>query len=218
MRQNELLTWLTVGGVCAVVLALVIAIMRPSSSAEQTVASIRFFAAASQLSITDSVRSSLRQEFSHALNEMERNLCDNSLREIAGQTAVAYYEALVEKPVIKAGLQLNRRGICEPANGSTEPLTLSQFNPNGLRLPWDCMPGSWRTPLDLALQAKLEQYLRSGVLTSESLTGTLSALAKPSFDSAFNARCTHSHNYLTSSQNNTWNQLPVLAGPRYSRH
>ena len=133
--------------------------------------------------VTDEVRAKLRQDFAKALIEMERELCDEWLRDRAGKQAVLYYETLLEKPVIAAGLEMTYHNRCQPKlNRNSHPFE-RLINGGGLgsnlTLPWDCLPDHWRTPTDRALQAALESVLRAGHLTNDSLTGTLALIARP---------------------------------------
>jgi len=171
--------------------------------------------AATALGLTDRKHEQLRDDFEKAAIALERNLCDDSLRQVAGQTAVEYYETLLEKPLAKAGLGMTQRGVCgvKDKGGKvsvTEALSLVYSFRNGLRLPWDCMPAHWRTPSDLALQAKLEADIREGHLTADALTGTLGLLAKPWELSKLASLCKPQPGY---TQNSYAKPLPLLSPP-----
>ncbi len=168
--------------------------------------------AALKLGVTDEVRTTLRQQFLKAMNDMQSELCDESLRDRAGRAAVQYYETLLEKPVTEAGLEITYQNRCQVRlNRNTHPFQ-QMFAVSGLGsnlvLPWDCLPGHWRTPTDRALQAKLEQVLRTGHLTNDSLKGTLALLARPTKLSPIPALC----NRETSSSNRRPN-LPLISAP-----
>jgi hypothetical protein len=166
------------------------------------------------LGITNDKHRQLRSEFEFASLEMERNPCNDSLRQIAGQTAVAYYETLLERPFVKAKLEMTQRNLCSgKIDGKwvpAEPLTLIQAFHNGLRLPWECLPADWRTPTDLALQAKLEADIRGWRLTSDALTGTLGLLAKP-WDNSPHARACEAPPSQVDRSPRT--QLPLVSAP-----
>lgn len=142
-----------------------------------------FEQSASKLGVTEELRADLRHQFEKDLLGMEREICDESMRDKAGRTAVKYYETLLERPVIDAGLEMTYDSRCQlRADRNSHPferLFAKRGLGSNLTLPWDCMPARWRTPLDRALQAKLEHVIGTGLLTNDSLTGTLAVVARP---------------------------------------
>ena len=135
--------------------------------------------AAARLGVTDASRERLREDFRYALLEFGKDTCDEENRTRAGKAAVAYYETLLEKPFTEAGLEMTAEALCQPATRrGVHPFEVLILG-GRQTLPWGCLPLAWRTPVDLALQARLEQAIRSGTLTSSSLTGTLALIAQP---------------------------------------
>lgn len=203
---------LLAGGLLILAVAAYISVSKPK--VPQADARTRFMQAAATLGITDEKRKMLRDDLQRDLIYMESDKCDETRRALAGLSAVAYYVTLLEKPVIAAKLHMTRRGICEVATEKPEePLSIARNFSGGLRLSWECMPGEWRTPLDLALQAKIEQGIALGVLTSEAMSGTLGVAAVSWKDSQFHARCSPAQRYEPSS---SFRNLPVLSAPRDS--
>lgn len=169
----------------------------------------RFSAAVNELGVTDTIHTKLRDDFERAALEMQRAPCDEDARARVGRAAVAYYETLLEKPFVKANLRMTRRGVCTgQGEAKSEPLSLIEAFRGGLRLPWDCMPEEWRTPLDLALQAKLEGDIRSIRLTTESLSGTLGLLSQSWEQSSYRHACEPRAPRPESKK-----RLPILAEP-----
>lgn len=174
-----------------------------------------FAKSAEALGLTESARQEVRSEFSLRLIEMEADPCNYTRRKNAGRAAVAYYETVLEKPFVAARLTIAKRGICETSKEEAgyrmDPFSLVHEFRKGLRLPWDCLPIEWRTPEDLALQAKLEANIRNGLLNAQSLTGTLGVLSTPWELSPYAARCqirptSHSHDGSRRS-------LPLISSP-----
>lgn len=180
----------------------------------------QFRDAAIALGVTDAKRKALRADFETATLLMDREPCNESYRKTAGQSAVTYYETLLERPFIRAKLEMTNRSVCASNANSAqmtraqEPLSLVQAFHNGLRLPWDCMPDEWRTPSDLALQAKLELNIKSARLTSDALTGTLGLLATTWENSPQARACNPTAPYRSQSDYRA--PLPKLAPPRDS--
>lgn len=170
--------------------------------------------AAVAVGVTDELREELRTTLTRAMIALENDGCDEIVRDRAGKAAVAYYETLLEKPFAKARLHMTRRGVCavtrEDLANRADPLSLVADFQNGLRLPWDCMPIEWRTPSDLALQAKIESSIRSYLLSSEDLKGTLGILAKSWENSSLWRRC-RAKQFPNSS--NSRSPLPLIASP-----
>lgn len=136
----------------------------------------RFAESAAKLGVTGEVRHELRDHFQKELQKMEGDLCEETYRVRAGKAAVKYYETLLEKPVLAAGLEFTYDNRCQlRADKNVHPLerllSVKGLGTN-LTLPWDCLPSSWRTPMDRALQAKLERLLSNGYLTTDTLSGT----------------------------------------------
>lgn len=211
-RLSELLSrsWVLAG--CAAIVAAAYLASHWRSPPDE--ARTQFLKAATKLGITEAKRTALRNDLQQALLEMERYKCEENQRLVAGQIAVAYYETLLEKPVVAANLHMTRRGICEVRSEKPEePLALARPFYGSLRLPWDCMPSEWRTPLDLALQAKIEQAIELGLLTTEGMTGTLGVISKSWNESQFKRQCAPRTVYEAPSYPRN---LPVLAAPRDS--
>ena len=182
LRSHPWLPVATIGGLAAMIAgAAAFAVMQPREVDAQAVLE----RAAVAGGLTEQRRMALREKLSRTMREMQENLCDESSRDDAGKAAVAYYEQILEKPVIAAGLEATYHNRCQRRfNQSNHPfeqliqaITARGLGSN-LQLPWDCLPDSWRTPADRALQAKLEEFLRTGYLTSESLSGTLALIAR----------------------------------------
>lgn len=176
----------------------------------------QFSEAAASLGISEKKRIELRGDFERAMDAFLQNTCDENLRNIVGVTAVDYYETLLEKPFSKAKLYMTSSNVCAVRpNGelaATDPLAIAERFQRRLRLPWDCMPDDWRTPVDLALQSKLEASIHNGTLTSGSFTGTLALLAMPWEKSPQRNICRVAQPAMDRSRPN----LPVLAAPRDS--
>ncbi len=170
-----------------------------------------FERAAAKFGVTDALRADLRQQFQKTLVEMDRDICDETLRDRAGKAAVAYYETLIEKPVTEAGLEVTYDSRCQSRPDRNrhpfEQLFMQRGLGSNLTLPWDCMPSHWRTPLDRALQAKLEQMIISGRLTSESLSGTLAIISRPTKLSAIPGMCRR------ASSDTARRNLPLINAP-----
>ena len=170
---------LILAGVAAVVmLGIGMAYARLNNGDEIT----RFAEAAAKLGVTTEVRQELREQFQKELQKMEGDLCEEIYRVRAGKAAVKYYETLLEKPVLAAGLEFTYDNRCQlRADRNVHPLqrflSVKGLGTN-LTLPWDCLPSSWRTPMDRALQAKLESMLTYGHLTTDTLSGTLAVIAR----------------------------------------
>lgn len=177
----------------------------------ETDSTTRFEQAAAKLGITDTVRAELRLKFQTALLNMEADVCEEGLRDEAGKAAVLYYETLLEKPVTEAGLTITYDSRCQQRlpkdTHALEFLIAQRGLGKNLVLPWACMPSRWRTPIDRALQSKLEHIIGSGRLTSESLSGTLAVLAKPTKLSSLKGVCTRTQSFGPPRQ------YPVLPGP-----
>jgi hypothetical protein len=181
----------------------------------------QFREAAIALGITEAKHQALREDFEQTTILMDREPCNDSYRRVAGQAAVAYYETLLERPFMRAKLEMTQRSVCAvKINGKAtthtphEPLSFVQAFQNGLRLPWDCMPDEWQTPPDLALQAKLELNIKTGRLTSDALTGTLGLLAS-SWEGSVQARnCEPTASRISSSSSR--GNIPLLAAPKDS--
>jgi hypothetical protein len=168
--------------------------------------------AAVKLGVTSEVRAALRQQLLKAMHDMDRELCDESLRDRAGRAAVQYYETLLEKPVTEAGLEMTYHNRCQlRLNRGSHPFerlfSVSGIGSN-LTLPWDCLPDHWRTPIDRAIQAKLEQVLRAGYLTNDSLKGTLAMLARPTKLSPISSLCNR-----PSYSSDRRRELPLISAP-----
>ncbi len=107
--------------------------------------------------------------------------CDYGIRDRAGAMAVAYYENLLEKPMGAAGLAMGRNGQCELRSDKLaspfELLLNHRSRGANFKLPWSCMPDSWRTAEERQIQLELEGALASGRLPSEALSGTLASAA-----------------------------------------
>lgn len=145
--------WIIGAGIAAAVALVAVAVawgMAPVATPQA-----RFQEAAHRLGITDEIRTELSEALRTGLSDIEELPCDEGIRDRAGAAAVAYYEALLEKPMAAAALAIN------------------------LQLPWSCMPDRWRTIPDRVLQQKLEGGMASGRLPAESLTGTLALIALP---------------------------------------
>jgi hypothetical protein len=168
--------------------------------------------AALTLGVTNEVRLKLRQDFQKALLDMERDLCEETLRDKAGKVAVRYYETLLEKPVIAAGLEVTYHNRCRPrpdANSHPfERIIAGHGLGSNLTLPWDCLPDHWRSPIDRALQARLERVISVGHLTNDSLTGTLALVARSTKLSPIRSIC-HRPSHESSRQPN----LPLISEP-----
>ncbi|MCB1549989.1 MAG: hypothetical protein KDJ41_19480 [Hyphomicrobiaceae bacterium] len=164
-----------------------------------------------KLGLTDATHAGLRDQFQLALQNMQEDMCDESLRDRAGHAAVAYYETLLEKPLSDAGLTGTYDHRCQPlAEKGMHPLTYLLTRRglgSNLTLPWACMPDRWRGPRDRALQSRLEYFLRAGFLTTESLSGTLKLIARPLETSPLKYRC---RKFRHDSRRR---HLPTLAAP-----
>ena len=173
--------WIIGAGVAAAVALVAVAVawgMAPVASPQA-----RFQEAAHRLGITDEIRTELSEALRTGLSDIEELPCDEGIRDRAGAAAVAYYEALLEKPMAAAELAISHNAQClARIDRKSHPLELvvhhRSFGGN-LQLPWSCMPDRWRTIPDRVLQQKLEGGMASGRLPAESLTGTLALIALP---------------------------------------
>ena len=165
-------------GAAGLVICIGVAVANFNSDSHVT----RFAESAAKLGVTEEVRQELREQFQKELQKMDGDLCEETYRVRAGKAAVKYYETLLEKPVLAGGLEFTYDNRCQHRTGfQVHPLErmLSVKGLGGnLTLPWDCMPSSWRTPTDRALQAKLEKMLSVGYLTTDTLSGTLAVIAR----------------------------------------
>lgn len=203
------LPWI-IGGVCAIAgLGVVFAGLTLSATDPR----VSFEQAALRLEVTDQVRTQLRMDFEKALLAMEEDLCEETYRNRAGKAAVRYYETLLEKPIISAGLEVSYHNRCQSRpRGTSHPLerifATSGIGAN-LTLPWDCQPDRWRSPMDRALQMKLQWTINVGHLTSENLTGTLALLARSPKLSPIPNLCTRRQSYGHDRRPN----LPLISTP-----
>lgn len=198
-------------GFCLIlVLALVAAraVWKPATPRE------RFLEAFAAQGVPAKKLAEIRLQFERASLDKERDPCNDSYRMIAGQAAVEYYEVLLEKPFLRAKLTMTDRNVySSDSRGAIvrrEPLSLAAAFNQGLRLPWDCLPDEWRTPVDLALQSKLESDIRDGRLTSDALEGTLGLLSRPLEKSPHLSSCVEK---TTVKPNTYTKRLPLLAAP-----
>lgn len=168
--------------------------------------------AAARLGVTDEVRASLRNDLQKTIGYLGGDLCDESLRDQVGRAAVAYYETLLEKPVMEAGLEMTYDSRCMPRISlGTHPFEALRSRGGlggNLTLPWNCLPEKWRTPTDRALQARLEQLIKSGHITSESLTGTLAVIARPTRVSPLRGLCRRPTHEVSRSRPLPLNYVP----------
>ena len=77
-----------------------------------TTAAQSFEATAHELGITEATRESLGKALHAALRDMSEAPCDDGLHARAGRAAVAYYETLLEKPILAAGLNVTYDSFC----------------------------------------------------------------------------------------------------------
>lgn len=168
--------------------------------------------AASRLGITEALRSERREALRAAIADFEEEPCDEGLRERAGKAVVAYYETLLERPIIEAGLIMTYEARCEPRKDGRLKVVDAMMPRRGINgmlgLPWACLPAGWRTPADWALQTKLERSIFSGQLPSHVLTGTLAIVAKPTLAEGAAAACRKPQYHSPPRQ------LPVLPAPQ----
>jgi hypothetical protein len=168
--------------------------------------------AAANAGVTDELRLKLRLDFEKSLVEVGQEPCDEGLRDRVGKAAVIYYETLLEKPITAAGLEMTYASRCQPKlDPRTHPMEIilaHQGLGEGLSLPWGCLPSHWRTPADRAIQARIEHLIRTGMLTSDSLSGTLAIVARPKRGSPIAAMCAARSHFSGRRE-----QLPVNAAP-----
>ena len=199
------------------VLAIAIAVVIVAAAVAMTwalalpSASQRFATSALELGVTDAMREQLGAALQSALTDLDEVPCDEGLQSRAGKAAVAYYETLLEKPIVAAGLMVTFDSYCRELPSKNDhpltPLVRRLGLGANLRLPWSCMPDGWRTPLHRALQTRLEAGLATGRLPADALTGTLSMIARPQKQGALAYQC--NRRALPYRPN-----LPVQAAPQ----
>jgi hypothetical protein len=184
-------------------------LLKPASIAAE-----RLERAAGELGVSDAVRHELGETLYFAFRDLDEVPCDRGLHERTGKAAVAYYETLLEKPLLKAGLTVSYDTFCEqPPTADIHPLApllARRGLGGGLKLPWSCMPERWRTPTHRALQTRLEYYVGSGRLPAEGLSGTLALIARPMRQGALQGECLRP-SYGGAPQHRP--NLPVQAAP-----
>ncbi len=170
-----------------------------------------FERAAAQLGVTDASRAELRERARSELTKLQSEICDESFRDRAGAAVVAYYETLLERPLVQAGLEMSYETRCQKKTDSNAHPLQALLARRGLgvrlALPWDCQPSHWRTPLDRAVQSRIEQLIAAGLLTSDSLSGTLALIARPMHVSPLRKSCRR------PTDNSTRRRLPLIASP-----
>lgn len=169
---------------------------------------------AANLGITADRRKELSDALQSAFRDLEEVPCDEGLRERAGAAAVAYYETLLERPLLVANLGMTYESLCQPKLDKNahplEPLLNRRGLGMNLKLPWSCMPVTWRPPVERALQTRLEGYLASGRIPADAFTGTLALIATPLKRSPLRHECQSS----SSGGSGYRRPLPVEAAPR----
>lgn len=174
---------------------------------------LAFDRAATELGVTAERRKELSDTLQAAYNDLEEVPCDEGLLDRAGRATVAYYETLLEKPLLAANLGMTYESFCQPKLDKNahplEPLLNRRGLGMNLKLPWTCMPLNWRPPLERALQTRLEGYLASGRIPADAFTGTLALIATPRKRSPLQHECRSSSSAGYSQQRS----LPVERVP-----